>query len=104
MENVPVAALREHFGENPHHRQTICCTIKELLANNNPNGQSYLRNDIVNYLNAVLYAFDETLEAAQAQSEARYQGENYNYNQFNEDAALRSYGGNNRDMFGVGSG
>ena len=64
IENMPVVQLREQFGENPHHKQTICCTIKELLANNNPNGQSYLRIDIINYLNQVLLAFDETFEGA----------------------------------------
>lgn len=51
--------LREQYDDSSHQRQTICCTIRELMANNNPNGQSYLRQDILTFLDHVLGIFDE---------------------------------------------
>ena len=58
LDNMGVQELREHFEEKAHQKQTICCTIKELIANNAPGSNCYLRQDIVNFLYEVLTAFD----------------------------------------------
>ena len=46
-----------HFEDKEHQKQTICCTIKELLLQSNNQQQSYLHHDIISFLNQLLIAF-----------------------------------------------
>ena len=43
LNNMSIYKIRQNFEENVHQRETICCTIKELIATNNPNAMSFLR-------------------------------------------------------------
>ena len=60
LNHMPFHQLISHFEDKDHQKQTICCTIKELLVNNNINSQSYLRQDIIQYLRHLLGTFDNT--------------------------------------------
>jgi hypothetical protein len=55
---MSVKELMQHFDSKDHQKQTICCTVKELISNNDPGSNCYLRYDIINFLEAVLSAFD----------------------------------------------
>ena len=57
--NMSLNKIINHFFDKNHQKTTICCTIKELLINNQPYGQNGLRNDIVQFLAQVLQSFDE---------------------------------------------
>jgi hypothetical protein len=50
--------IKDAFEDNDHQKQTICCTIKELLSNNHQNPQCFLKQDIVYFLGSVLMTFD----------------------------------------------
>ena len=43
LHNMNLLDLNQHFQGNQHQKQTICCTIRELLGNNNTNQQSFLK-------------------------------------------------------------
>jgi len=34
LKNMALSDIRDQFEENSHQKQTICCTIKELLQSN----------------------------------------------------------------------
>lgn len=58
LSKMSLQDILAHFADKDHQKQTICCTIKELLVNNNPASDSFLRQDIMHFLSQVLGLFD----------------------------------------------
>ena len=58
LDNMSAEDIEEQFQDRAHQKQTICCTIKELLSNNNQRSHSFLRNNILSLLQQILHIFD----------------------------------------------
>ena len=42
LENLLVEEVAVEFEEDPHLKQTVICSVQELILNNNPDSQTFL--------------------------------------------------------------